>query len=201
MIREMDDFELDPANATLHYSIECFEGAKAYVKHDDPTKVIMFRLNKNFERMNSSHRQLGFPQFNSEEMIKCVAALLDLDRDWIPNKPLHSIYIRPNSIAMDNKLGLSSINKMKLFVCLSPVGPYYARGFVPVKLYCDTSTVRAWPQGFGDKKIGGNYAPTLKVGRKGNEEYGCDQALWLLHDYVTEVGTMNFFLYWKNEEG
>jgi branched-subunit amino acid aminotransferase/4-amino-4-deoxychorismate lyase len=39
----------------------------------------------------------------------------------------------------------------------------------------------------------------LKTGRKGNELYGCDQALWLLHDYVTEVGTMNFFLFWKNE--
>lgn len=25
--------------------------------------------------------------------------------------------------------------------------------------------------------------------------------LWLLHDYVTEVGTMNFFLFWKNENG
>lgn len=25
--------------------------------------------------------------------------------------------------------------------------------------------------------------------------------LWLLHDYVTEVGTMNFFCYWKNQDG
>jgi branched-chain amino acid aminotransferase len=25
--------------------------------------------------------------------------------------------------------------------------------------------------------------------------------LWLLHDYVTEVGTMNFFVFWRNEEG
>jgi branched-chain amino acid aminotransferase len=25
--------------------------------------------------------------------------------------------------------------------------------------------------------------------------------LWLLHDYVTEVGTMNFFVFWKNEHG
>jgi len=46
-----------------------------------------------------------------------------------------------------------------------------------------------------------NYAPTLKTGRKGNELHGCDQALWLLHDYVTEVGTMNFFVFWKNEKG
>lgn len=46
-----------------------------------------------------------------------------------------------------------------------------------------------------------NYAPTLRIQRKGNEKYGTDQALWLLHDYVTEVGTMNFFLFWKNEQG
>ena len=56
---------------------------------------------------------------------------------------------------------------MKTFVVLSPVGPYYPRGFVPVKLYCDETVVRAWralawqtskwPNGFGDKKIGGNF--------------------------------------------
>jgi len=102
---------------------------------------------------------------------------------------------------MDDKLGISSVSKCKTFIILSPVGPYYPRGFVPVNLYCDLSTVRAWPQGFGDKKIGGNYAPTIRIGRKGAEKHGCDQALWLLHDYVTEVGTMNFFVFWKNEDG
>jgi branched-chain amino acid aminotransferase len=25
--------------------------------------------------------------------------------------------------------------------------------------------------------------------------------LWLIHDYVTEVGVMNFFVFWKNEDG
>lgn len=109
--------------------------------------------------------------------------------------------MRPTSIAMDNGLGISTIKKMKTFLVLSPVGPYYPRGFVPVQLYCDTQVVRAWPNGFGDKKIGGNYAPTLKISREGNQKYGCDQVLWLLHDYVTEVGTMNLFVFWKNEEG
>ena len=98
---------LDPSNATLHYSIECFEGAKAYVHAKDDKKLCMFRINKNFERMNSSHRQLGFPQFNVDEMVKCTKALLDLDRDWMPHRPMHSMYIRPNSIAMDNRLGIS----------------------------------------------------------------------------------------------
>jgi branched-chain amino acid aminotransferase len=35
----------------------------------------------------------------------------------------------------------------------------------------------------------------------GNIKFGTDQVLWLIHDWVTEVGTMNFFVYWKNEQG
>ena len=151
--------------------------------------------------MNTSHKQLGFPQFNIDEMVDCTSKLIDIERDWIPNRPNHSLYLRPTSIAMDNSVGISSIKKMKTFIVLSPVGPYYPKGFVPVKLYCDTSVVRAWPNGFGDKKIGGNYAPTLKISREGTQKHGCDQVLWLLHDYVTEVGTMNFFVFWKNEQG
>lgn len=102
---------------------------------------------------------------------------------------------------MDDKIGVNRINKMKTMVILSPVGPYYPRGFVPVRLYCDTQVVRAWPLGFGDKKLGGNYAPTIKTQRKGLKNYNSDQVMWLLHDYVTEVGTMNLLMYWKNEDG
>jgi len=70
--------------------------------------------------------------FNTDEMIKCTSVLIDMERDWIPNRPNHSIYMRPTSIAMDNGLGISTIKKMKTFLVLSPVGPYYPRGFVPV---------------------------------------------------------------------
>ena len=98
----------------------------------------MFRIDKNYERMNASHRQLGFPEFNAQEMVECTRQLIDLDRDWIPERPQHSLYIRPFSIAMDNKIGVNQINKVKTMVVLCPVGPYYPKGFVPVKLYCDT---------------------------------------------------------------
>ena len=56
---------------------------------------------------------------------------------------------------MDDRLGMSRIQKSKTFVILSPVGPYYPRGFVHVKLFVDKNVIRAWPSGFGDKKIGG----------------------------------------------
>ena len=57
-----EPFTISPANATLHYSIECFEGAKAYKTVDD--EVIMFRIDENFRRMNNSHIQLGIPTFD-----------------------------------------------------------------------------------------------------------------------------------------
>ncbi len=47
------------------------------------------------------------------------------------------MYIRPTGIAMDNTIGLAKVRKAKVFVILSPVGPYYPRGFVPVNLLCD----------------------------------------------------------------
>lgn len=107
-------------------------------------------------------------------MVECTRRLIDMDRDWIPLRPNHSIYIRPFSICMDDKIGVNRINKMKTMVILSPVGPYYPRGFVPVRLYCDTQVVRAWPLGFGDKKLGGNYAPTIKTQRKGLKNFNSD---------------------------
>ncbi len=136
VIKPNEPFELEPSNATLHYSIECFEGMKSYITVDN--KVTIFRPNKNFERMNNSHKQLGFPLFDGHEMTECLSELIKLEKGWIPNRPFHSLYIRPTSICMDNKLGLSSVKKSKTFVILCPVGPYYPRGFVPVKLYCDT---------------------------------------------------------------
>lgn len=70
---------------------------------------------------------------------------------------------------MDNRIGIKQVTKVRTMIILSPVGPYYPRGFVPVRLYCDTKAVRAWPNGFGDKKLGGNYGPTIKTQRMGQK--------------------------------
>jgi branched-chain amino acid aminotransferase len=61
-IVENKPFEIPPENATLNFSIECFEGAKAYKTVDN--RVIMYRVDQNFRRMNSSHSQLGIPNFD-----------------------------------------------------------------------------------------------------------------------------------------
>lgn len=144
---------------------------------------------------------LGFPLFDIKEMMKLTMKLIDIERAWCPDRPLHSLYVRPVSFSLDNKLGLSQIERMRLFICLCPAGPYLAQGFVPFKLHCDTTVVRAWPGGWGDKKLGGNYAPVMKNLRWAKERHHGDTCLWLLHDKVLEMGALNVFVYWKNENG
>jgi branched-chain amino acid aminotransferase len=50
--------------------------------------------------------------------------------------------------------------------------------------------------------LGGNYAPTILPQSKANAQ-GFQQIMWLFggDDAITEVGTMNLFVYWKNEKG
>ena len=91
-----------------------------------------------------------------------------------------------------------------MFTILSPVGPYYPEGFAPVKLYGEKRFVRAWPGGTGDTKVGSNYGPTIKPQLLAADR-GYSQVLWLFGEedggQVTEVGTMNMFVLWENEEG
>jgi len=89
-----------------------------------------------------------------------------------------------------------------LFVILCPVGPYFATGFKPVSLLADPQYVRAWPGGCGDTKLGANYAPTVLV-QKTAEKQGLQQVLWLYgpDHQLTEVGTMNIFVFMKNQKG
>lgn len=47
-----------------------------------------------------------------------------------------------------------------------------------------------------------NYGPTIYVQNEATKE-DCQQVLWLYGDdhQITEVGTMNIFVFWKNEQG
>lgn len=99
-------------------------------------------------------------------------------------------------------LGVGAASEALMMILCCPTGAYYSTGFRPVSLLADNSFVRAWPGGMGDTKCGGNYAPTMKPQAYAAEQ-GCQQVLWLFgqDEKVTEVGTMNLFLFWTNEQG
>lgn len=195
-------FTLDPACSVFHYAIECFEGMKAYRGRDG--KVRLFRPMMNMERMRRSAIRVGLPPFNPTELLECIKQLVTVESNWIPEGEGFSLYIRPCYISTQATVGVTLPTQAKLFVICCPVGPYYASGWKPVKLLCSDQEkfCRAWPGGTGSFKVGGNYALTL-LAQKEAQEKGYAQVLWLFGEQgrVTEVGTMNFFAFWKNEQG
>jgi branched-chain amino acid aminotransferase len=189
---------LEPSCSVFHYGIECFEGTKAY--KDTKGCIRLFRPMENMERMNLSAARLALPTFDPNEFLECIKSLVRLDANYIPEEKGYSLYIRPTFIATTPALGVNPPKDALLYVITSPVGPYYPSGFKPVSLYADEENVRAWPGGMGQYKVGLNYAPGILPQVKAAEK-GYSQILWLLNDYLTEVGTMNFFLFWINKKG
>lgn len=203
LISKRNKCEIDWSAKVLHYAIQAFEGAKAFRGIDN--KIRFFRLDQNVKRLLHSTRRLDLPEFEEDELIKCIHKLVHLDQDWIPNanhgkqQQLTSMYIRPTILGTDPSLGVASSRQAILFVLLSPVGPYFKTGFKPISLYADPNAVRAWPGGAGNTKLGSNYAPTIQV-QKQAEKMGLQQVLWLFGEdaKLTEVGTMNIFLSVRN---
>lgn len=99
-------------------------------------------------------------------------------------------------------MGVGPPGSALLYIIASPVGPYYPTGFRAVSLEATDYAVRAWPGGVGDKKLGANYAPCI-VPQLEAAKRGFQQNLWLFgeEEFVTEVGTMNFFAAVKSRDG
>lgn len=184
---------LDPASCCLHYAQEIFEGMKAYTT--DSGKKVMFRPEQNMMRMNRSGERLCIPPVDVDFMVKAIAQLVDIERDWIPSSPGTSLYIRPFIIATDAVVGVHPSDSYLLLVILSPVGSYYEGGLAPVSIFVEDEFVRSVLGGTGFTKCGGNYAASL-IGQAKAVENGCSQVLWLdgrERKYVDEVGSMNVF--------
>ncbi|KAM4820429.1 branched-chain-amino-acid aminotransferase, cytosolic [Thomomys bottae] len=200
-IKPFQSLSMHPASSALHYAIQLFEGLKAFRGVDN--KIRLFRPHLNMERMFRSAVRSTLPVFDPQELLECILQLVKLDQEWVPNSTSASLYIRPTLIGTEPSLGVKKPRKALLFVILSPVGPYFSSGtFNPVSLWANPKYVRAWEGGTGDYKIGGNYGSSLWVQCEA-AEHECQQVLWLYgkDHQITEVGTMNLFLYWINEDG
>uniref|UniRef100_A0AC11AXU9 Branched chain amino acid transaminase 1 n=1 Tax=Ovis aries TaxID=9940 RepID=A0AC11AXU9_SHEEP len=151
----------------------------------------------------SSALHYAVEAFDKKELLECIQQLVKLDEEWVPYSTSASLYIRPTFIGTEPSLGVKKPTKALLFVILSPVGPYFSSGsFNPVSLWANPKYVRAWKGGTGDCKMGGNYGSSLFAQCEAVEN-ACQQVLWLYgeENQITEVGTMNLFLYWINEDG
>lgn len=184
---------IDPAAMVLHYGQEVFEGLKAYKTQDG--RILLFRPEENFKRMNVSNERLCIPPIDPAFMIEALSKLILVEKDWIPSLEGTSLYIRPFIIATDAHLGVRPSHHYYFVIIVCPVGAYYPEGLNPVKIYVETQYVRAVKGGMGYVKTGGNYAASLKAQNEA-EEQDYTQVLWLdgvERKYVEEVGTMNVF--------
>ena len=198
-IKKFANFSISPAALVFHYGQAIFEGLKAY-KHADG-KIALFRPDENIKRMNRSAKRLCMPEVDMDLAITALKELIKLEKDWIPTKEGHALYIRPLMFATDPYLGVKAGEQYKFMIMLSPVGPYYPEGFKPVPILATDKYVRAVRKGVGDCKTAGNYAASLLAQREAIKE-GYTQVLWLdaiEQKYIEEVGTMNIFMQFKDE--
>lgn len=185
--------ELDPAAMVLHYSQTIFEGMKAYRRKDGG--VNLFRPRLNMERLNRSAERIAIPTIDPDYVLACLKELVALDRDWVPNKPGSSLYIRPFIFATEANLGVRAASRYKLMIILSPSAAFYENGLAPVSIYIENRDVRAVRGGIGEAKTGGNYAASVRS-QLSAKAMSYDQVMWLdalERRYVEEVGAMNVF--------
>ncbi|ORY03878.1 D-aminoacid aminotransferase-like PLP-dependent enzyme [Basidiobolus meristosporus CBS 931.73] len=151
----------------------CFEGIKAY-----KDKQGYQRVDRMYQRARSYRHQVD------------------------PVGTRLSMYIRPTVIRTSEFIGVGPNDRAILFVICCSVGSYYKSGFKAVSLQATTDRARAWPGGTGDSKIGANYAPGILPQISAVKE-GYHQNLWLCgeNDQFVEMGTMNCFVFPKNEQG
>lgn len=185
------NFELSPAAVVFHYAQEVFEGMKAY--RSPVGDVLLFRPTENVKRLNSSAERMCMPQVPEDIFIAGLNALIELDKDWVPNVPDTSLYIRPFIIATSPQLGVHASSSYLFAIITCPVGSYYSEGINPVRIMIENNDVRAVRGGTGHTKCGGNYAASIRAGERA-EKKGYSQVLWL--DAITrrnieEVGSMN----------
>lgn len=189
-IKPFQPILISPSLTALHYGQAIFEGIKAY--HNQKGGVHIFRPFDNFKRFNISAVRMEMPQVPEEIFMEGLRQLVTLDKNWVPDKEDHSLYIRPFMFGSDEMIGVRPSDKYKFMIILSPTGPYYS---APMRIYVEETYIRAAPGGTGYAKTAGNYGaamfPTAEAKRK-----GYDQVLWMdafENRYVQECGTMNIF--------
>jgi branched-chain amino acid aminotransferase len=179
---------MSPAISALHYGQAIFEGMKAY--HLPNGDVSVFRADKNFERFNISADRMAMPTISEDIFMQGIAALINIDKGWVPALENYSLYLRPFMFATEDSLGVRASSTYKFIILASPSGPYYTKA---LKVKIETKYTRANNGGVGYAKTAGNYARSLYPFAEAQKE-GFDQLIWTdanTHSFVEESGAAN----------
>jgi branched-chain amino acid aminotransferase len=187
-IEPYEMMRISPASPALHYGVSIFEGLKAFKNAQG--EINIFRADKNFERLNISANRMCMPQLPEQIFFDGLHELLALDKQWVPDIPGTSLYIRPFIFSNDDYIGIRPSQNFKFMIITCPVGAYYSK---PVKVKIEHHYVRAVEGGSGFCKTGCNYGPAIYPAKLAQDK-GYDQLVWTdgkEHKYIEESGTMN----------
>jgi branched-chain amino acid aminotransferase len=187
-------FNLHIAATCVHYGQACFEGLKAFTQKDG--RVVMFRPYENAQRMIDTAKRLIMIAPPKEVFVEACRKAVQVNAEYVPPYGSGaSLYIRPLLIGTSPHIGIHESEEYALIVLVTPVGPYYKNGFVPVRALVQDRYDRAAPRGVGNVKVAGNYAAGM-AGDKETHLKGFSIPLYLdsaTHECVDEFGTSNFF--------
>jgi branched-chain amino acid aminotransferase len=179
---------MHPAMSAIHYGQSIFEGLKAYRRKDG--RVTIFRPDKNAQRFAESAARMCMPEVPKDIFLEGIRQLVDLDKNWVTDRPGYSLYIRPFLFATDEFVGIKPAETYKFMIITSPVGAYYNE---PVRVKIEEHYTRAAIGGVGRAKAAGNYGASLYPAKQ-CQLAGFHQLIWTdasEHKYIEESGTMN----------
>ena len=178
----------------LHYSIECFEGLKAFRGKDG--KVRLFRPEENARRMKSSADFLGMPAPPEELFIRMCKQAVRENIDFLPPYGVSaSLYLRPTLFGSNPQLGVKTAQDVTFLMLTSPVGAYTGGTLEPCNAVIARNYDRAATYGTGRFKLGGNYAASLCSLNIAHRQ-GYKATLYLdpaTHTCIDEFNSSNFF--------
>ncbi|KAL2284686.1 hypothetical protein FJTKL_08772 [Diaporthe vaccinii] len=176
----------------LNYGQQVYEGLKAFRTPGD-SSIQIFRPDRNASRMQHSCECVSIPPVPVDMFIDACKAAVALNAEWVPPHDTGAaMYVRPQVYGSSAQLGLSPPEEYTFCVYVLPTGVYH--GVHPVRCLILDEFDRAAPNGTGNAKVGGNYAPVLRWTDKARKE-GFDITLHLdsaTHSEVDEFSTSGF---------
>ncbi|KAI0890134.1 branched-chain amino acid aminotransferase II [Annulohypoxylon maeteangense] len=175
----------------LNYGQQAYEGLKAFRNPSGDLQI--FRPDRNAVRMQHSADVISVPPVPTDLFISAVKAAVSLNAEYVPpHETGAAMYIRPQIFGSSAQLGLSPPEEYTFCVYVLPTGVYH--GTHPVNALILDDFDRAAPNGTGNAKVGGNYAPVLKWSDKARTEgYGITLHLdSATHSEIDEFSTSGF---------
>jgi len=152
----------------LNYGQQAYEGLKAFRSPDDKS-ITIFRPQKNASRLAHSASVISVPPVPEKFFLECVHTAVSLNAEYVPpHETGAAMYIRPLIFGSSAQLGLNPPEEYTFCVYVLPVGVYH--GVHPVKALILEEFDRSAPDGTGNAKVGGNYAPVLRWSEKAGKE-------------------------------